>query len=353
MNEKSSPLGPFDPQVEAAAAEWLVQHDRGLTPEQQDAFLQWLAARPEHRESFQRHQEMWREFNGLAQWRPEHSAEPNADLLARLPRSRRKGRLVRWAVPSLLAAAAAIALLFVRPLPREAGDQPLTYAAAAYRQEKLADGSTLDLNRGAQVVVHFSAQERRIALVEGEVQFTVAKDPARPFVVRAGGVDVRAVGTAFNVKLAGAHVEVLVTEGVVDVAQPATNQPVPRAATSRPEKPAGVLARLDAGRRTVIPLAPTSTPPPVEVTSAAEIDRLLAWKPRLLDFDATPLTEVVATFNRSNVTQLTIADPAIGTLPIVASIRSDNLDGFVRLLEATMGVRAERRLGEIVLHQAR
>ena len=48
-----------------------------------------------------------------------------------------------------------------------------------------------------------------------------------------------------------------------------------------------------------------------------------------------------------------IDDEALRTLPIVASIRSDNVDGFVRLLEATSGVRAEHRGGEIILRQAR
>ena len=52
---KPEPNRPsLDPTVESAAAEWLVRHDRGLTPRQQDEFLQWLAASPAHRESFNR-----------------------------------------------------------------------------------------------------------------------------------------------------------------------------------------------------------------------------------------------------------------------------------------------------------
>ena len=74
--------------VESAAAEWLVKHDRGFTPAQQDEFLQWLASSPAHRESFNRHRQMWTDFYLLAQWRPEHSAEPNPDLLARQRRPR-------------------------------------------------------------------------------------------------------------------------------------------------------------------------------------------------------------------------------------------------------------------------
>lgn len=336
-----------DQQVEAAAADWLVKHDRGLTPTQQDAFLQWLAASPAHRESFQRHRAMWADFNALAQWRPEHSAEPNPDLLAR-PRRR---NIVRWIAPVALGLAAALAVMVSRPAFFESAPPPLAFETASYRQEVLPDGSVVDLNRGAHVVVQFSPTERRVLLVQGEAQFTVEKNPQRPFVVRAGGVDVRAVGTAFNVKLAGANLEVLVTEGIVQVSQQVAAPSSKPAA--QPSPPAPVLAELTAGNRTVIAVAAIVVPPVVVPTSPAEIEQLLDWKPRLLDFDSTPLEDVVATFNRRNVTRLTIVDDALRTLPIVASIRSDNVAGFVRLLEATMGVRAEQRPGgEIALRRA-
>lgn len=337
------------PAVESAAADWLVRHDRGLTPRQQDEFLQWLAADPAHRESFERHRRMWGDFNALAQWRPEHSAEPNPDLLAQP----RRARLLRWVAPAALAAAAAVAVLVWRPAGQSAVRTAETRSieAAGYRQETLPDGSTAELNRGAHLVLQYSPAERRVVLVQGEAQFTVAKNPARPFVVRAGGVDVRAVGTAFHVKLAGSNLEVLVTEGVVHVAQ---EKPADDAAPAGSGPRAPVLAELSAGHRTVIPMAPEIAAPAVVAASAQDIDRLLEWRPRLLDFDSTPLADVVAEFNRRNPTRLALGDDDLRTLPIVASIRSDNVEGFVRLLEATMGLRAERRDdGDIVLRRSR
>ena len=100
--------------------------------------------------------------------------------------------------------------------------------------------------------------------------------------------------------------------------------------------------------------APEIAAPAVVAASAQDIDRLLEWRPRLLDFDSTPLADVVAEFNRRNPTRLALGDDDLRTLPIVASIRSDNVEGFVRLLEATMGLRAERRDdGDIVLRRSR
>jgi transmembrane sensor len=350
------PRFPLNESVESAAAEWLVRHDRGLTPAQQDEFLSWLTASPAHRESFERHRAMWGDFNALAQWRPAHSAVPNPDLLAR----HRRPSAWRWAAPALLAAAAAVALLLVwAPATRAPDQTTLAFEATAYRQETLSDGSIVDLNRGAHVVVQFSAAERRVLLAQGEAQFAVAKNPARPFVVRAGGVDVRAVGTAFNVKLSGPNLEVLVTEGIVQLSQQTAAGPAGIAANgdsaaSSPSTAPVVLAALTAGQRTVIPFAPVLAPPLVVPVSVPEIAQLLDWQPRLLDFDYTPLVEVIEAFNRRNSQRLVIGDPDLRALPIVASIRSDNVEGFVRLLEGTMGVKADRSSsGEIVLRRAR
>lgn len=350
------PQFPLDDAIEFAAAEWLVRHDRGLTPAQQDEFLSWLTASAAHRESFERHRSMWGDFNALKQWRPEHGTVPNPDLLAR----HRRPAFWRHPVPVLLAVAAAVALVFIwTPAPRPPAVASLAFEAAAYRQETLPDGSVLDLNRGAHVVVQFSDVERRVLLVQGEAQFAVAKNPARPFVVRAGGVDVRAVGTAFNVKLAGPNLEVLVTEGTVHVSQQSPVAHAPSMATGASAGPAPtaapvVLAALSAGQRTVIPVATVIAPPVVVPASVPEIARLLDWQPHLLDFESAPLAEVVETFNRRNPQRLVVGDEELRSLTIVASIGSDNVEGFVRLLEGTMGVRAERTTaGEIVLRRAR
>ena len=349
------PQFPLNDAIESAAAEWLVRHDRGLTPAQQDEFLSWLTASAAHRASFERHRRLWGDFNALAQWRPEHGTVPNPDLLAR----HRRPSPWRWAAPALLAAAAVALLLVWSSANRAPNHATLAFEATTYRQETLSVGSVLDLNRGAHVVVQFTAAERRVLLVQGEAQFAVAKNPARPFVVRAGGVEVRAVGTAFNVKLAGPNLEVLVTEGTVHVSQQTvvvtpTSMAAGAAAGSAPSAAPVVLAALTAGQRTVIPVATVIAPPVVVPASVPEIARLLDWQPRLLDFESTPLAEVVETFNRRNPQRLVIGDEELRALTIVASIRSDNVESFVRLLEGTMGVRAERSsTGEIVLRRAR
>jgi transmembrane sensor len=91
----------------------------------------------------------------------------------------------------------------------------------------------------------------------------------------------------------------------------------------------------------------------VAAVTSEEVDRALAWQPQLLEFVSTPLAEVATEFNRRNRVHLVILDEALRTLPIGASFRSDNLDGFVRLLESSFGVSAERTKNKIALRRAR
>ena len=111
---------------------------------------------------------------------------------------------------------------------------------------------------------------------------------------------------------------------------------------------------LAAGERTVVSLTPEAPAPEVTTLSPAEIEARLAWQPRLLDFTNAPLSEIVAEFNRRNPVHLTLGDPSLASLRLSATFRSDNVEGFVRLMTSDFNMRAERRgEAEIVLLQAK
>ncbi len=314
-----------------AAADWLVRRDRGLTAAEQDEFLGWLAADPRHGEWLALHRQTVGNFTALAHWRPEHSAEPNPDLLAP-PR-----RKIYWFAPTLLAAAAAIAIALVWWRPPSAILTTAPIASTDLKRRILDEGSSVELNHGAVVTTHFSATERRATLVRGEALFTVAKDPSRPFIVRADGVDVRAVGTAFSVRLDPGAVVVLVTEGSVALARTET---VPQVAEDKNPRPPS--SEISAGHRATVSRT-KAEPPQITQVSPKVIAQQLHWQPQLLDFSSAPLAVAVAEFNGRNRVQFILADEELAALPIVASIRSDNVEGFAKFLAAAPGVEIKRR----------
>jgi transmembrane sensor len=333
------------------AAAWVLRCDRGLTPAEQDAFSDWLAADPRHGAQLARHRRQWDRLDGLAQWQPEHSGEPNPDLLA--PPSRWLLRFLPAAI-TLAAAAGLAVFLFHSPSSDPAsppeGAPALAKVASptAAGPRVLEDGTVVELNGDAAITVQFTAAERRVRLERGEAHFSVTSNPARPFIVNAAGIDVRAVGTAFNVRVDTTAVEVLVTEGKVRLDAQTADASAPPASPAAP-----LVPLLETRQRAVVSLGAAPPPPQIDTLTAGEIERVLAWHHRLLNFTAAPLHEIVAEFNRRNTVQLVILDPELASIRISASFRSDNIEGFVALFEAGFGARAERRGdSEIVLRRA-
>jgi transmembrane sensor len=240
-----------------------------------------------------------------------------------------------WAASVVLAAAAAAGLSFIY-----SWHAPAAPAVTSYLQvnERLAlpDGSRVELKDGSRIVVQYSDRERRVKLTGGEAQFSVWQDARRPFIVEAGGIEVRAVGTVFNVRLEDRTVAVLVTEGRVKVNRE------PPAATS-----GGSVAEvmLAAGEQTAVPLAvdAVQAAPVVVPATSEQISQSLAWQTPRLQFWETPLAEAVAEFNRLNRFQIVIGDAELGRRLIGGTFRPDNVEGFVRLLETTLDVRSDRR----------
>jgi transmembrane sensor len=339
-NDRTDPAG-------LAAAEWVLRHDRGLSATEQDEFSHWLAADPRHRAAWAEHRWGWDELDRLAGLQTSVHAVPDPDLLA----PRKRWRFGFPLSPSLSLSLLAAGLMFAfvlwerpwsrPPVPPSASPPGTPPTLALIEQRTLADDSIVELNRGAVVTERFTPGERRVQLARGEAHFKVAKDVSRPFIVEVAGIAVRAVGTAFNVRLDSAAVEVLVTEGQVSVAQPdmggvsdVGGVPSPRGLD---------VPLVAAGERMIVSLAPSAPAPEVVALSSAEIEARLAWQPRLLDFTSAPLSEIVAEFNRRNPVRLTLGDASLAGLRLSVTFRSDNVEGFVRLMASDFDMRAERR----------
>lgn len=288
------------------------------------AFANWLKADPLHAEQWKRTEALWADLGRL---------EPG-------PVVARRRRLA----PFAWGAAAAVALVAAPLAWRESPATPVsavTFVAApvdADHRVELADGSIAIMRRGSRLAFGEFPQVRRVRLLAGEAHFTVSKSAATPFLVHAGPVVVRDIGTAFFVGLAREGVEVRVTEGQVELSAPVS--------PTRPEDAEPIRRTLVEGEQAIVRAAPSddgavtsriAIPP-----AAAEADAGIgAWKSRRLRFDRTPLAEVVAQLNRYNVRQIRLTDSGTGELLISGTLQSDNLEAFVRLLEDAFDLRVQ------------
>ena len=338
--------------IEATASDWVLRGEAGLSAAEEGELAVWRAADPRHDEALLLLEQTSAVFQRAQRKGAATAVITKLQVRARQRRSRRRQTAMAVGCVAVLA----LSVLFwtrrgFEPVPA------VPVAAASDLVRKLPDGSIVELNTGADISVQYEATVRRVRLLHGEAHFRVEKDAARPFLVQAGGVEVRAVGTAFTVQLQAQAVEVVVTEGRVAVEK--TPEPAgPAPGSTSADAPALAEPPLptfvDAGNRVLVDLAPKlDVVPEVTPMTAVQLDERLAWRLPRLEFGGMELAEAVALMNRYNRLQIALDDPAIKALRVSGVFRADNPEGFVRIVEGSFGLTAEHRSeNEIILRKS-
>ncbi|MTV36052.1 FecR family protein [Duganella radicis] len=212
------------------------------------------------------------------------------------------------------------ALALARLIPTFSDKTVLTTAKGEFRKVPLEDRSVADINSGSHVEVRMTRQKRQVVLKTGEVWVEVAKDKAKPFIVEAGEVRVRAVGTAFGVRRYRNGAEVLVTEGTVEIW---SNEGTAR------------KRLLKAGERAYV--ADFASNISVD-RQPKEVERKLAWREGKLVFNNQTLSEAVADFNRYSLKKIIIVDPNLMNKKLVGQYQIDAPELFAQDVSAFLDV---------------
>ncbi|MDT8759183.1 FecR family protein [Sphingomonas psychrotolerans] len=300
----------------AEAAVWLARlQGDARTPAREAAFKHWLAADPAHQTAFEKATDLWASLPGAAQ------------LLEEAPPRRSPPQSRRWPALSaqhLALAASVLLTIGIGILLMLARPAAYSTAIGEQRVATLQDGSRIALNTDSSVKVRYDAAARLVELDHGEAMFEVAHNSARPFLVRAGNKQVRAVGTSFVVRREGDSVVVTLLEGKVAVTdlRPAVAgaKPTYLAPGDRLRAPAEGPARIDAQ--------------PADVATA--------WRRGQAIFTATPLSDAVSELNRYGGPRLVIDDQRLAGLRISGVFTTSDTEEFARAVAALHGLRVAR-----------
>lgn len=188
----------------------------------------------------------------------------------------------------------------------------------------LADGSKVHLNTASTIEVSLKKDRRLVRLVKGEALFEVAHDKARPFLVDAGSAQLRAVGTAFNVRIRENVVELTVTEGVVAVGRSGR----PEQQVAGPHVAAGGGAVIGGGA-----VAPT-------VLGEKVLRQRTAWQDGVIELEGETLPQAVEEFNRYRAQPIVVGDARLANIRVGGRFEVDEADKFLLALESSFPVEA-------------
>ena len=309
---------PIPEAIRHQAAAWLVELQGD---EARDATLRrwraWREAHPEHERAWQ----YIEAFRARLQGVPAPLAHAT---LATNPGHRRQ------AIKALAVAAFTAGGAWM--LAEHEPWRPWTADARAGIGERLVhtlpDGTRVTLNAGTAIDIHFTASERTLQLVRGEVLVETAHDPLasgagasppRPFVVQTRQGRIRALGTRFTVRdLAGGadgHSRIAVFEGAVEV------RPV-RAATQSLVLKAGQQGQL-------------TQDAVIDAGQASEDE--LAWTQGMIVAQDMPLADFLAELARHRPGHLA-CDPAVAGLKVTGTYPTADTDRVLDMLATTQPV---------------
>jgi transmembrane sensor len=318
--------------AEREASEWIARLNADdVSSEDRIRFDTWRSAHPRHARVYGELLATWQELerSGPLVRAVSFGQSMNAASLPPVPRR-------RWAYFAAAAGVLAVVLgtgWYVRQVKAETLFET---AIGEHVTVALPDGSSLELNSNSLARVDYREHARIIRLARGEAFFKVAHDKARPFWVVAGDSWVRAVGTAFNVYLRSASVEVTVSEGTVKVAGERSERDTPSDSLLA-QAPVSVLtageqADVHGGSASIRSLKPV------------ELTRSVAWRQGSLYFANQPLSDVVEEMNRYSPLQIEVRDDALRRLPVGGTFQAnpDGAEALLTMLRDGLGLNIRR-----------
>ena len=213
---------------------------------------------------------------------------------------------------------------------------PQAHVVSADRGQRasltLPDGTQVWLNSHTHITYDSDyGKKERSVLLSGEAYFEVAKDKKHRFIVKAGDLEVEALGTAFNVKAYDEDKELTATLFEGSIRAVAENE----TAVLSPDQ----HVRFDKASRRLFIEKPTNS-------SYARM-----WRNDELAFDGETLSEIAVLLNRIYGVNIRFASENIKDYKFYGVIKNNSLENVIELISLTVPILYEIRQDTIVLSE--
>jgi len=249
-----------------------------------------------------------------------------------LPAAERKSR-TKYLWLSLSGAAACLLvgvyLYFGHGNEKIPEDQVYVSAPGKKTNITLSDGTQIMLNSSSRLIISKDYnQNSRNVILDGEAYFIVKHNDQKVFKVSAGGVDIRDLGTTFNVKAYGTDhtVETSLIEGKIEIIN---RQKVADTIQLQPNQKL-VFTQNDntAGKATIKPLA-SLNPTEAGTKSLPETD----WIQNKLTFNDESLAETALKIERWYGVKINVLNSADRGSRFTATFEHETLTGVLEALK--------------------
>jgi transmembrane sensor len=185
----------------------------------------------------------------------------------------------------------------------------------SFRFVELSDRSTVTLHRNSELQYpdQFANDARLVRLQRGQAFFNVTGDAGRPFVVEAGNVVMKVLGTEFNVRLQDSVMTIHVREGRVLVTSPIDSVTLSTGSTGK----------VRDGHISVTDLP---------------VGNLYSYATQRLVFEDASLGQVIRDLEDSYPYTFELKNKSLENCRLTASFYKDDIDKIVNLVAETLNL---------------
>jgi transmembrane sensor len=296
----------------------------------------WIAKNDANRKQFEHFQFLWNESRKLAvvstadenlAWQrfKNKLAEPGEEArVVSMPR--RYGWLKIAAAVAVIIAGSLLVRTLV--LKNDTGKMMLVQTEKYVLTDTLPDGSMITLNKNSSIEYNskFTKGNKRSVKLKGEAFFTVTPDKKKPFIIAVNDIEVKVVGTSFNIKTINGQTEVIVKTGIVEVTR--NNKTV----TLTPAQKI-----ITQGKDTAF-------------TKQTAPDKLFNYyQSKEFVCDATPLWRLVEVLNEAYDANIVIGRKELRSLSLNTTFANESLDKILQIIAETFQLQVVKKGNQIVL----
>lgn len=199
-------------------------------------------------------------------------------------------------------------------------------------EQKLDDGSIVSINKNSELTIYedFNQLNRKIKL-KGEAFFKVAKDFQKPFIVEAGQLSIKVIGTEFYVNYieSSGEVEVIVSSGKVAVYE-----------TDNPE----AVTYLEKGQKTIYQTNNLSN----KIDTVYNYNHI-SWETMQFEFNNESLNNVVFYLNKAYNANINFKNQNLKNCQITVSFDNQDIESVLNVLKNTLNLEIEKKQNQILI----
>ncbi len=194
--------------------------------------------------------------------------------------------------------------------------------------DTLPDGSVVTLNKNSSIEYNkkFTKGKTRALKLQGEAFFNVTANKEKPFVIAVNDVEVKVVGTSFNIKTVNGQTEVIVKTGIVEVTRN------------------GNTVRLTPNEKIITPVKDT-----VLVKSVITDKLYDYYQSKEFVCDNTPLWRLTEVLNEAYGTTIVLGRPELRNLRINTTFNNESLDHILTIIAQTFQLQIVKQENQIII----